>query len=194
MSAKRLRPNLAHVPVKRSYANILYFGSSAQLLETDRNAGWTKAHEMALHGNLEDHEEEYKEMDKPEVDVRDGFGQTPIWIAATSCKYRNYMFLKRHGADLHQKDNQNRSLLHAAANAVNSECLDIFKDLIANGVSLHQKDMAGSTAIDELKYENTIINYETDGYNRNRREILKYLRQEGYTEIFAPERIFQLDF
>ncbi|AKI80737.1 putative ankyrin repeat protein [Acanthamoeba polyphaga mimivirus] len=163
MSAKHLRPNITHIPVKRSYANILYFGRSAQLLETDRNAGWTKAHETACNGNLEDYEEEYKEMDKHEIDVRDGFGQTPMWIATTRCNYRNYVFLKKHGSDLHQKDYQGRSLLHATANAVNSECLDIFKDLIANGVDLYQKDMVGSTAIDELKHENSIINYETEG-------------------------------
>lgn len=180
MSAKLLRPNISNIPVKRSYTNILYFGHSAHLLETDRNAGWTKAHEIARNGNLEDFEEEYKEMDKHEIDVRDGFGQTPMWIASTTCNYRNYMFLKRHGSDLHQKDYQGRSLLHATANAVNSECLDIFKDLIANGVDLYQKDIVGSTVIDELKHENSIINYETEGYIRNRREILKYLHQKGY--------------
>ncbi|BCS83730.1 putative ankyrin repeat protein [Cotonvirus japonicus] len=169
---------------ERSFIDILYVGKAVHIVKTDHKAaGWTMAHELALRDDLQLHSSDFifcakkgDHLDSPsQIDVRDNFGQTPMWVACSACNYDNYLFLKNCGADLHQKDVQYRSLLHAAASGVSMKCLDIVKDLVKNGVDLHQKDVLGNTPIDDFKHENNVINYQTQFYLKNRKLVLSFL-------------------
>jgi hypothetical protein len=73
-----------------------------------------------------------------------------IWTACNLCNESAYKILEMKGVDLHQVDNQKRSLLHAIASGNNPQCISIADRLIRSGVRYEDKDVLGHTVFDNL--------------------------------------------
>lgn len=168
---------------KRSMTDILWAKPSSTISREDNDAGWTQFHQKVYKGDLSS--EDIADLPKDQIDVRDRFGQSPMWIACAQCNSRLYKLLRDNGSDLKQKDIQERSLAHAIASGNSRNCASIAVDLVEHGVSFTDKDIMGNTPIEDLRHENSIVNYETDILNNNRRLTLAHLKVK-FPNMFPP--------
>ena len=189
-------------PYKRSMLNLYFNQTVVDIIEEDQIAGWTELHQRVFEGILTT--DDISSLPTEQLDVRDKFGQSPMWVACSVCDDNMYSILKEHGSDLKQEDNQNRTLLHATASGENDRCGLITADLIKSGVTVTE-DIRGRTFVDILKLEpptyrkreldtnmkDTIdiirkkrpiesseLVSESERCNENRRNALNYLRRE----------------
>lgn len=156
---------------KRRMTDILYFGNAISVCERDHNAGWTLFHDIVFCYEIT--QKDFQNIENRSVDICDYFGQTPIWIACCRCNLEAYLLLKNNGSNLHQKDFQNRTLLHAAASiGMNSNCIEIIKDLLNEHVDHKTRDVLGNTFLDDLRREYGVTNLETKLYQHNKNNAL----------------------
>lgn len=194
-------------PYKRSMLNLYFDQSSSEIIEQNPKADWTEFHQRVFEGILTS--DDIQSLSIDQIDVRDKFGQSPMWVACSICDENMYSLLKDHGSNLKQQDNQKRTLLHATASGENDRCGLIATDLIENGIHITDIDIRGRTFIDILKLEpstfrkreletnmkNTVdmirkktaiasseLIDESDRYNENRRNTLNYLKNQ-YPDI-----------
>lgn len=169
---------------KRQSTSILYGGKAAILAESnDPYLGWTELHSLAYENKLNIKYLESLILD--EIDVQDMYGQTPTWWSCHQNHFKQTRLLLDADADIYQKDNQNRTLMHAAASGDSDECKDIICFLYVKGVDPTLKDLAGQTVFDDLKRESNIINHHNSYREKNRRDALQKLN-----EIYKPEKNF----
>lgn len=75
-------------PTKRPMTNILYFGQAARICVSDDSAGWTILQDKVYKGELENYD--LAELTVSEVDHRDRYGQTALWIACQKCSISSF--------------------------------------------------------------------------------------------------------
>lgn len=155
----------------RPITNIMYCGEAARIDQTDRIAGWTHLHQKVYNNKLTTND--ITNLKQNEIDVKDKYGQTPMWIACNECNMEMYELLKKHGADIYVSDNQNRTLLHAIASGDNSNCKKIAEDLYDNGCNPFVKDLLGKSAMEDLTKSSNPVNKYRDN---NRQQTLNALK------------------
>lgn len=108
----------------------------------DELDGWTYLHDKAYKGTLTEQDIENLSID--EIDIRDDFGQTPLFWAVHNSEYDAAVLLLNKGADINQVDGMKRTLLHITT----SQKIAVL--LLSKGVKHDQKDKSGMTAMDAL--------------------------------------------
>lgn len=132
--------------------------------DIDKVGGWTFLHDKAYKGELI--EEDITDLTIEELDIRDGFGQSPLFWAVESGRLDIVEILLEKGADAKQTDNLGRTLFHVTSSP------QLVPILIKYGVDYNQKDNSGNTTIDELNRRSSIYNYETERIFQNKQRVL----------------------
>lgn len=154
----------------RRPVSCLYYGDSACLSNKPLQHGWTKLHDLAFNGIL--NESHLSGLSKEEIDIKDKFGQTPLWWATQQCNLKSFNILINNGANVHQQDNQERTLLHAVTSGENINCITIAQKLLKMECSLNNKDGLGNTPLDDANRTPNPINRESM-YKYNIRKKIK---------------------
>jgi len=174
--SSKIHPLLAK-SYPREMTDIYYIGQAAKIAQRELfdSTGWTVFHKKCYYNELT--LDDINDLDKHYIDIPDDYGQTPMWIACSEGNLDVYNLLKNAGSDLHQKDNQNRTLLHASAKGKSSDNCAIAQDLINNGVDPNQKDIMGNRMIDVLRDNSGYIIGSIYGCRiKNRRKMLCELK------------------
>ena len=110
--------------------------------------GWTHLHDKAYRGTLL--KTDIRELTPIQIDIRDDFGQSPLYWSVEASHYEISSMLLAKGADPNQTDNLGRTLFHVIKS---TELVDL---LLEYGVPYDKCDVYGIDAIEELS--------DDDGY------------------------------
>ena len=138
----------------RTFCSILSTPRALKIFQSsgkEFNAGFTTLHHQAFINELR--EMDLKQLTPKEIDTKDSYGQSAIWIACHENNLEAYTLLKKYKACLKQHDKQNRTLLHASAYGKIPVIRNkIIQDLLQNGVDPKAQDVLGN---DMFKYIDT---------------------------------------
>jgi ankyrin repeat protein len=186
-SLAELNPHSLLQTTKRSMSDILYLGDAAKIAMKNDGAGWTKLQEKVFNNDLK--VEDIVNLTPAEIDHRDEYGQTAMWIACNRCSITSIEMLKNAGANMQQKDNQDRNLLHAVATATFwnfEDCEKVVGYLLKTGADPLLKDIQGKTPIDDLYEESYFPDSRLD--EMKRRIGLYILKTMNLEEIYFKEK------
>jgi ankyrin repeat protein len=146
---------------KRPMVSILYVGQAPHINITDFDAGWTMLQDKIFFNTLKS--SDITNLTPSEIDHKDKYGQSALWIACCNNSLPYIKMLQNAGGDLKQKDNQDRTLLHAAVSCPSNYevCKNVICYLLENGVDINSRDVEGNSAIDDLEIEPNPVNSET---------------------------------
>jgi len=126
------------------------------------------------------------------LEAKNNFGFTPLQSAVAEGKYTLVEKLIEQGADIHVKDNNNRSLLHSLGNfKENAEVEDVLNILLRGGLNINDIDNEGNTPLHQASITNKqflinlLISKAADPMIRNNEgnTARNVSAIQGYTEI-----------
>lgn len=115
---------------------------------------WSELHSLAYINEAKIIRKSYK---KGEVDIEDGYGQTPLWWAAHECNVNAIKILLELGANVHHIDKQKRGVVHAlASGSKNINCQEAIEILLNEKPDINSADIMGNTPLHVVVEEDSI--------------------------------------